>query len=128
MLKQSEAFSSFSVDDLDAARDFYGGMLGMEVEVAGMGLDIKISGGAHVFAYPKPNHEPATFTILNFAVPDLEAAVDELAAAGIKMEQYDFGDWKTDEKGIARGDSMGGGPDVAWFTDPARNIIAVMQQ
>lgn len=123
MLKISNVFSSFSVSDVEAAKRFYGGTLGFEVKDGPMGyLDILLPGGTHVTAYPKPNHEPASFTILNLIVPDVEAAVDELAAAGVAMEHYDMPDLKTNEKGIARGM----GPDVAWFKDPFGNIVSVI--
>src|SRR5437588_7553976 len=88
-------------------------------------LEIKIAGGEKVMVYPKPNHVPATFTVLNFPVDDLEKTVDELISRGVKFEQYDMGDLKTNEKGIVHGN--GKGPDIAWFTDPAANIIGVMQ-
>jgi len=125
-MKYAKTFSSFSVNDLQKARDFYTNTLGVEATVNDMGiLDLKLAGGNSVIIYPKPNHEPATFTVLNFAVEDLDKAVDELIAAGIKFEQYDFGEMKTDEKGIMRGN--GHGPDIAWFKDPAGNILSVMK-
>jgi len=124
MLKVLNVFPSFSVPDVAAARRFYGGTLGFEVIDAAMGnLEIVLPGGAHVTAYPKPNHEPATFTILNMIVPDVEAAVDELAAAGVKMEHYDLPGLKTNEKGIA----SGRGPEIAWFKDPFGNVLSVIQ-
>ncbi len=127
MLKINRAFSSFSVDDMEAAQDFYGKTLGLEVEMTDMGLGLKLAGGSEVFIYPKPNHEPASFTVLNFIVPDLNVAVDALAEAGISMERYDdIPDIVQDERGIARGEP-GRGPDIAWFTDPAGNTIAVIQ-
>lgn len=126
MFKDSQSFSSYSVDDLDAARDFYSGKLGLEAEKTEMDtLDLKLGGGQSVMLYPKPNHEPATFTVLNFMVPDVEKAVDDLTSAGIEMEHFDIPDINQDAKGIARGDS--GGPAMAWFTDPAGNVIAVME-
>jgi len=88
-------------------------------------LDLKLPGGNSVIIYPKPNHEPATFTVLNFVVADLDKAVDELTTAGVKFEQYDFGEMKTDDKGIMRGN--GHGPDIAWFKDPAGNILSVLK-
>jgi len=88
-------------------------------------LELDVTGGTKVMIYPKPNHIPATFTVLNFPVDDLDKTVDELIVKGIRFEQYDMGDIKTDEKGIARGNGMG--PDIAWFTDPSGNIIAVMK-
>lgn len=124
MLKVLNVFPSFSVPDVGKAKDFYGGILGFEIKEAQMGnLEIITPGGAHVTAYPKPNHEPASFTILNLIVPDVEAAVDELSAAGVSIEHYDWPDLKTDAKGIARGQ----GPDIAWFKDPFGNILSVIQ-
>jgi catechol 2,3-dioxygenase-like lactoylglutathione lyase family enzyme len=128
MLTQSKAFSSFSVDDLEKAKAFYGGTLGLTVaEEAGMGLRLKLSGGTSVFIYPKgPGHEPATFTVLNFPVDDIEDAVTELSEKGVTFEQY-TGDIQTDEKGIAA--SPGGeGPKMAWFKDPAGNVLGLMQE
>jgi predicted enzyme related to lactoylglutathione lyase len=125
MLKDSRGFAGFSVNDVQKAKAFYSGVLGLTVSDGEMGiLDIQIGGGNHVIAYPKPNHQPATFTILNFPVPDIEKAVDELAARGVRFEHYDVPDIKTDEKGIARGEY---GPAIAWFTDPAGNIISVLE-
>jgi len=124
-MKYAKTFSSFSVNDLEKAKEFYSNVLGVEATVNEMGiLDLKLAGGNAVIIYPKENHEPATFTVLNFAVEDLDKAVDELTAAGVKFEQYDFGEMKTDEKGIMRGN--GHGPDIAWFKDPAGNILSVL--
>jgi catechol 2,3-dioxygenase-like lactoylglutathione lyase family enzyme len=123
MLAQSKAFSGFAVDDLEKARDFYGETLGLEVELIddpGL-LNIKLAGGRDILAYPKGDFEPATYTILNFPVDDVEAAVDDLAAAGVAFERYDG--MEQDEKGIARGP----GPEIAWFKDPAGNILAVLE-
>src|ERR1700733_14279429 len=123
MFKSTKTFSSFSSNDLQKAKDFYNGILGIEVSENEMGiLNLHLSGN-EVIIYPKPNHEPATFTVLNFVVEDVEKAVDELIAAGITFEQYDE-PMKTDEKGILRGD--GRGPDIAWFKDPAGNILSVL--
>jgi catechol 2,3-dioxygenase-like lactoylglutathione lyase family enzyme len=117
------AFSSFSVDDTAAAKDFYGRTLGLEAELAEMGsLALTIANGGKVLIYPKDNHEPATFTVLNFPVGDVDEAVDELTARGVQFEHYE-GDIETDEKGIARN----GGPDIAWFKDPAGNILSVLE-
>ena len=125
MFKDTKAFSGFSVNDMQKAKDFYNGTLGIEVEENSMGvMTLKIAGGMDVVVYPKPNHEPATFTILNFTVADIDKTVDELIAAGISFEQYDFGNMKTGEKGIMRGN--GYGPDIAWFKDPAGNILSVL--
>lgn len=117
------AYSGFSIDDLAAAREFYGKKLGLEVSENAMGfLEIHLPNKARVLAYTKPNHEPATFTVLNFEVDDVEAAVDELNAAGIVTKIYSDPDYGTDAKGIARGN----GPDIAWFTDPAGNVLSVL--
>ena len=127
MLKYNEAFSGFSVDDLAKAKQFYGKVLGLEVAEQDMGiLDVKLAGGGHFVIYPKPNHEPATFTILNFAVTDIEMAVDDLAASGVQFEHYDMPEIKTNAKGIA--EDNGGGPSIAWFKDPAGNILSVLQE
>lgn len=124
MITFADSFSGFSVDDVDAARAFYGDVLGLKAEVAEMGiLDITLPGGAHVIAYPKDTHEPASFTILNFVVDDIDAAVDALNAAGVQTKIYDDPALGTDERGIARG---GGGPEIAWFRDPAGNVLSVL--
>lgn len=125
MFRHTKAVSSFSVNDLQKAKDFYKDTLGLEITEGTMGvLTLHISGGGEIFVYPKPNHVPATFTILNFPVPDIEKAVDDLMQLGITFEQYDE-PMKTDEKGILRGN--GQGPDIAWFKDPAGNILSVLQ-
>ena len=122
MLKDSKAFSGFSVDDIGKAKEFYGGTLGLEVEEANGLLELKLGSGATVLAYPKDNHEPATFTILNFPVDDVDKAVDELVGRGVRFEHYDFPGLKTDEKGIMRD----AGPTIAWFKDPAGNVCSVI--
>jgi predicted enzyme related to lactoylglutathione lyase len=124
MLSASQMFSSFAVDDVEAARRFYGSMLGLDVrDGVEPGLIEIHGGGTPVMVYPKPDHEPATFTVLNFPVPDIDAAVEGLIAAGVRMEQYDREDLQTDAKGIVRG----GGPKIAWFKDPAGNILSVLE-
>jgi predicted enzyme related to lactoylglutathione lyase len=124
MFKDNHAFSGFSVDDLQKAKQFYGQTLGMKVNENEMGiLELEIANGSTVIVYPKPNHTPATFTILNFPVDDVDKAVDKLTRAGVRFEHYDMPDIKTDEKGIARGN----GPTIAWFTDPAGNILSVIE-
>lgn len=124
MVTISSTFAGFSVDDIDAAATFYRDTLGLAVERNEMGiLDISLPGGGHVIAYPKDDHEPATFTILNFVVADIDVAVDELNAAGVTTKIYDSDDLPTDERGIARGN---GGPDIAWFRDPAGNVLSVL--
>lgn len=123
MFKDNVAMSSFSVNDIDAAEKFYGETLGLGVEKNKMGLIIKLAGGQEIFVYPKDNHEPATFTILNFMVDDIDKAVADLSSKGIKLEHYDN---MTDEKGIARGIAQKMGPDIAWFKDPAGNVLSVL--
>jgi catechol 2,3-dioxygenase-like lactoylglutathione lyase family enzyme len=126
MFKDTKTFSSFSVNDLQKAKEFYGRLLGLEVEENQMGiLTLHISGGYDIIVYPKPNHEPATFTVLNFPVDDLEKTVDDLISKGITFEQYGE-PIKTDAKGIVRGDDRG--PDIAWFKDPAGNILSVLRK
>lgn len=120
------AFSGFSVDDIDAAREFYGTTLGFDVGAGPMGfLDLRLSSGASVFIYSKPNHQPASFTVLNFPVADIDAAVDDLIARGVNTKIYSDAEFPSDERGIVRGN--GQGPDIAWFRDPAGNVLAVMQ-
>ena len=125
MLTDSHAFAGFSVNDIDAAKKFYGEFLGLSVGTNEMGiLDIQLGGGSHVIAYPKPNHQPATFTILNFPVGDIEKAVDDLTSRGVTFEHYDMEQIKTDAKGIARDEY---GPPIAWFKDPAGNILSLIE-
>ncbi len=124
MLKGSDAFSGFSVNDLAAAKEFYSGTLGLEVEEDGFGLRLKVAGPNGIFVYPKDDHAPATYTILNFRVDDVEKAVDELTRKGVKFERYEN---MTDEKGVARGVANGQGPDIAWFKDPAGNFLSVLK-
>jgi predicted enzyme related to lactoylglutathione lyase len=122
MLKDSHAFSGFSTNDIPAARAFYADVLGLDVsEDMGL-LNLKFAGGGRGIVYPKPNHEPATFTVLNFPVDDIEAAVDRLAAAGVTFERYEG--QEQDKRGIARDPE---GPAIAWFKDPAGNILSVLQ-
>ena len=123
MLGESKAFSGFSVDDIRKAREFYGRTLGLEVSESHGMLKLHLASGANVLIYPKPNHVPATFTILNFPVNNIEEEVDELTKRGVRFEHYE-GDIKTDEKGIHRGE----GPDIAWFKDPAGNILSVLKE
>lgn len=122
MLTDSRAFSGFSVDDTDKARAFYEDVLGLRVETANGMLTLHLGGGSDVLVYPKPDHQPATFTVLNFPVPDIETAVDELTARGVRFQRYE--DPPTDERGIMRA----GGPLIAWFTDPAGNVFSVLQE
>lgn len=122
MLETNKAFSSFSVDDLQKAKHFYGQTLGLEVKESPEGLELH-PGETAVFIYPKPNHQPATFTVLNFLVDDIDTAVDELKKNGVQFEKYE-GELKTDDKGIHRN----GGPTIAWFKDPAGNILSVLEK
>jgi predicted enzyme related to lactoylglutathione lyase len=120
MFKDTQAFSSFSVDDISKAKEFYSQTLGLEVSEMNGSLFLHIADGSRILIYAKPNHIPATYTTLNFSVDDIEVAVDELTGRGVRFEQYE-GELQTDEKGIFRG----GGPLIAWFKDPAGNILAV---
>lgn len=125
MLKDSKAYSGFSVNDLAAAKKFYSEVLGVDVSESPMGLTLSLGGGTHIFIYPKEDHAPATYTILNFPVENIDQAVDELTGKGIVFEQYES---MTDAKGIARGIAAKMGPDIAWFKDPAGNILSVLQE
>jgi catechol 2,3-dioxygenase-like lactoylglutathione lyase family enzyme len=122
MFKEAETFCSFSVNDLKKASDFYGGTLGLDVSETKEGLELSLEGNS-VFIYPKPNHTPASFTVLNFSVNDIEEAVAELDRLGLPREHYDLPDLKTDNQGIMRGP----GPKIAWFKDPAGNILSVIE-
>jgi catechol 2,3-dioxygenase-like lactoylglutathione lyase family enzyme len=124
MLRDSKAFSGFSVDSIPAAKDFYGETLGLKVSEQNGDLALHTGGGNDVFVYPKDNHEPATYTVLNFPVDDVDKAVEELTSRGVRFEIYDFPDLKTDDKGIARDPR---GPTIAWFKDPAGNILSVLK-
>jgi catechol 2,3-dioxygenase-like lactoylglutathione lyase family enzyme len=133
MLDTSNAFSSFSVNNTERTREFYGKILGLEVKnVAGMEehglLELYFPNGQTVLIYLKENHQPATFTVLNFPVQDIDKAVDELTGRGVEFIHYDEEMIKTDEKGIARSDSPEKGPNVAWFKDPAGNILSVLEE
>ena len=124
MLTDSPAFSGFAVPDVEAARRFYAETLGLRVDVdeamGGM-LTLHLGSGADVLVYGKPDHAPASYTVLNFPVADVEAPVDALAGRGVRFERYEG--FEQDEKGIARGQ----GPDIAWFTDPAGNVLSVLK-
>ena len=122
MFTNTPAFSGFAVDDIDEARRFYGETLGLNVSDGPMGvLSLELAGGATVMIYPKPDFKPATYTMLNFQVDEVDDAVDELTSRGVEMERYDG--FEQDEKGVVRGN----GPTIAWFTDPAGNILAVLK-
>jgi catechol 2,3-dioxygenase-like lactoylglutathione lyase family enzyme len=125
MFKPVTAFSGFSVDDVDKAVAFYHDILGLEVSTGMGGAKIALPGGGQVWAYPKPGHQPASYTMLNLVVADIDAAVKELQGQGVTFARYEG--FNQDEQGIARGKASGNGPDIAWFTDPAGNIIAVLQ-
>ena len=124
MLKNSKAFSGFSANDIAKEKEFYAGTLGLDVSETHGLLTLRLADGHNVIIYPKPNHVPATFTVLNFPVDDVDLAVDELKKRGVRFEQYNLPDLKTDEKGIMRGN----GPTIAWFKDPAGNILSVLEQ
>lgn len=123
MFRDAKAFSGFSVDDIPKAQVFYGQTLGLDVTEQHGLLFLHIAGGSKILVYPKPDHAPASFTVLNFPVGDIEEAVDELNRRGVRFERYE-GELKTDEKGIFRG----GGPLIAWFKDPAGNILSVLEE
>jgi catechol 2,3-dioxygenase-like lactoylglutathione lyase family enzyme len=124
MLKDSKAFSGFSAADIPKVKEFYAGTLGLDVSQSHGLLTLRLAGGHKVIIYPKPNHVPAAFTVLNFPVKDVDVAVDELKGRGVRFEQYDLPNLKTDEKGIMRGN----GPTIAWFKDPAGNILSVIDE
>lgn len=120
--KNTKAFSSFSVKDLDEAKKFYGQMLGLPVSESDEGLILQTKGGIDVFIYQKPDHTPATFTVLNFIVDDVDRAVNELTKLGIRFQIYDKGDLKTDDRGVFQGK-----PKIAWFKDPAGNFLSILE-
>lgn len=128
MLKDTHPFSGFSIDNLKKAKEFYGEKLGLDIAEEEMGLVLRTKGNNPIFIYEKDNHVPATFTILNFPVKNIDAIVEQLAAKGVNFEKYDLGNGaKTDEKGIMRGRAANMGPDIAWFKDPAGNILSILQ-
>ena len=128
MVTIRDVFPGFSVDDIEAAWEFYGAKLGLQVSDGTMGdLQLTMPSGQRVFIYPKPDHQPAVFTILNLLVEDIDQAVDELNDAGIATKIYEApDDYGTDARGIARGSQSGQGPDIAWFRDPAGNVLSVI--
>lgn len=129
MFKESNAFYGISVDDLGKAKTFYSEVLGLELVDETMGLMYRLGSGSRFFVYDKPDHQPATFTVLNFRVDDIDAAVDALAEKGVTMEHYDLGNGaEQDEKGVLRGLNANMGPDIAWFKDPAGNVLSVVQE
>lgn len=132
IFKGAPIFASFAVKDLDPAREFYGRTLGLDVrDVLEMGiLEIHGPDKSHVLVYPKPDHQPAVFTVLNLQVRDIDEAVDALTSAGVTFEHYDTADMKTDAKGVVRGDNQhdgSKGPSIAWFRDPSGNIVSVLE-
>lgn len=124
MLRDSPAFSGFSTNDITRAKDFYANTLGLSVtEDPAFGLNVRLGGGGTVYIYPKDSHAPATYTVLNFPVDNIDQAVDELTQRGVQFERYES--FNQDERGIARDEY---GPPIAWFTDPAGNILAILEQ
>jgi len=124
MLRDSKAFSGFSAGDIPKVKEFYAETLELDVSESHGLLMLQLAGGKDVLIYPKPNHVPATFTVLNFPVKDVDLAVDELTKRGVRFEMYDLPDLKTDKKGVMRGN----GPTIAWFKDPAGNILSVIEE
>ena len=121
--KNANAFSSFSVHDLVETKKFYGQTLGLEISESEQGLNLRLKGGNEVFIYPKPDHSPATFTILNFIVDDVDQKVDELTKLGVRFQIYNKGELKTDNKGIFQGK-----PKIAWFKDPSGNFLSILEK
>lgn len=125
MFKDTKAFSGFSVNDLAAAKQFYGDVLGLDIVEDGMGLTLAVAGSNGIFVYPKPDHTPANYTILNFPVADIDQALADLEARDVRFEHYEG--MGQDEKGILRGKAEDKGPDIAWFKDPAGNVLSILQ-
>jgi len=123
VFEHTKAFSGFAVDDVPRAREFYGETLGVKVSEENDMLTLHLGSGGDVLVYAKPDHTPATFTVLNFPVEDIDAAVDALAERGVSFERYPGMEEGTDDRGIWRG----GGPNIAWFTDPAGNVLSVLE-
>jgi len=128
MFETKGAFSSFSVNDLGEAKKFYSEFLSLKVDEDEMGLKLSLPGGAEVFVYAKDDHQPATFTVLNLIVDDIDQAVADLKQKGVVFESYKEGKIKTDANNIARGLESGMGPDIAWFKDQAGNVMSVLQE
>jgi catechol 2,3-dioxygenase-like lactoylglutathione lyase family enzyme len=127
VFRDSKAFSSFSVDDLEAAKRFYGETLGLDVAEIPEGLELRIAGSTPVFVYPSDSYTAPKHTVLNFPVDDIEAAVAELERRGVSLEHYDLPEMKTDERGIFRPESDPGPRAMAWFKDPAEHVLSVIQ-
>jgi predicted enzyme related to lactoylglutathione lyase len=123
IFKEAGSFSSFSVNDVKKAKDFYLETLGLDVSETSEGLELR-TGDNVIFLYPKPNHAPASFTVLNFQVDDIDEAVKQLSELGVSLERYNLPDIKTDERGIFNGP----GHQIAWFKDPAGNILSVIEE
>ena len=128
MLTVLATFSAFSVDDIGTAKEFYTDTLGLKLNNENMGLRLQLPGGGEIFVYQKDDHSPATFTILNFVVASIDAAIDELTSQGVTFERYDNMPAPQDEKGVLRGIAANQGTDIAWFKDPAGNILSVLQE
>jgi catechol 2,3-dioxygenase-like lactoylglutathione lyase family enzyme len=126
MFRYTSAFASFSVNDLDAAKQFYSKTLGLPVSHTPEGLSIDVGAGAKIFLYPKADHTPASFTVLNFRVADIDVAVDELRSQGVKFESFE-GEIATDDAGVFSGREQRKGPDIAWFKDPAGNFLSILR-
>lgn len=127
-MEYTATFSSFSVNDVEAAKAFYGDTLGLNVEDEMGGLRLTLEGGGNVFIYQRGDHGPAIFTVLNFVVDNIDATIDILTSKGINMERYDYLPAEQDEKGVLRGLAAGMGPDIAWCKDPSGNTIAILQE
>ena len=127
-LKDSKAFSGFSVNDIGQALQFYTEILGISVNQTDMGLHLDVTGGTPVFVYEKPNHVPADFTVLNFPVANIDDSISQLVAKGVNFERYEGLPAEQDEKGVLRGLAAGAGPDIAWFKDPAGNVFSLLQE
>jgi predicted enzyme related to lactoylglutathione lyase len=128
MLREVPAFSGFSVNSKNEALSFYKDVLGCDISDTEMGLELKFPNGHSVFMYEKADHKPASYTTLNFPVPDINGSIDELVAKGVVMERYDNMPAEQDERGVLRGKAAGMGPDIAWFKDPAGNVLAVLEK
>lgn len=128
MISPLTSFSGFSVDNIDKAKEFYTNTLGLKLSGEEMGLQFDLPGGGKLFIYQKDNHQPATYTALNFVIENIDGVVEELGSKGITFERYEGMPFTQDEKGIARGLAAGQGPDIAWFKDPAGNILSVLQE
>ena len=127
-MKFVSSFSGLSVGSAAAAKQFYGETLGLKLTDESMGLNFQLPGGGQLFLYEKPDHQPASFTVLNFVVSSINAAIDELVARGVSFERYDNLPGAQDQRGVLRGKAANMGPDIAWFTDPAGNILSLIEE